>query len=283
MNFVKMHGLGNDFVLINAMSEPNCSRNDWEAVAQKICDRHYGVGADGLILILPALEPGNDIRWRIINPDGSEPEMCGNGIRCFARYVYEQGIVSTASMRVETLAGIIVPEVQVQNGEIVGVCVDMGEPRLERQQIPMAGPAGGPVVGEAVEVNGQIVHVTAVSMGNPHCLIYVDDINSAPLTELGPLMEKHPLFPQKTNVEFVQVCSPDYVEMRVWERGAGPTLACGTGACATVVGSVLNGKTSRLATVNLAGGPLTIEWRESDNHVYMTGPAVEVFTGEWKE
>ncbi|ABZ84680.1 diaminopimelate epimerase [Heliomicrobium modesticaldum Ice1] len=278
MEFVKMHGLGNDFIVVNAMEPPLLDREDWEEIAVRICDRHYGIGGDGLILLFPSDKA--DIRWRILNSDGSEPEMCGNGIRCLARYVYERGIVAKRRIEVETLAGIIVPEIITDAaGAVTGVCVDMGEPRLQRHQIPMVGPEG-PAVNQELVVGDAVVRVTALSMGNPHCLIYVNDIDEAPVTTLGPKVEVHPAFPAKTNVEFVQVVAPDEVQMRVWERGAGPTLACGTGACATVVGSVLNGYTDRKVTVHLAGGPLHIEWREENNRVYMTGPAVEVFRGE---
>ncbi|MZP29038.1 diaminopimelate epimerase [Heliobacterium undosum] len=279
MEFVKMHGLGNDFIIVNAMEPPLLDRTDWEEIAVRMCDRHYGIGGDGLILVFPSDKA--DIRWRILNSDGSEPEMCGNGIRCLARYVYERGIVAKRRIEVDTLAGIIIPEIITDEaGAVTGVCVDMGEPRLQRHQIPMVGPEG-PAVNQELAVGDEAVRVTAVSMGNPHCLIYVNDIDQAPVTTLGPKVEVHPAFPAKTNVEFVQVVSPDEVQMRVWERGAGPTLACGTGACATVVGSVLNGYTDRKVTVHLAGGPLHIEWREENNRVYMTGPAVEVFRGDF--
>ncbi|QGG47970.1 diaminopimelate epimerase [Heliorestis convoluta] len=278
MEFVKMHGLGNDFVIVDARKSPLLERTDWEDVAIKVCDRHYGVGADGLILVLPS-EIAH-VGWRILNPDGSEPEMCGNGIRCFARYVYERSIVTDKVIQVETLAGIIVPEIQVENDQVVGVKVDMGEPIFERSKIPMTGE-GDQVVEEEIDIQGNPVKITALSMGNPHCLIYVDKVEEAPLTEWGPIVEKHPLFPKKTNVEFVEVVNKNEVRMHVWERGAGPTLACGTGACATIVGSVLHGYTDRKATVHLPGGSLAIEWDEKSNKVFMTGPAVEVFQGTY--
>ncbi|MBC9783316.1 diaminopimelate epimerase [Heliobacterium chlorum] len=278
MDFVKMHGLGNDFVIVNALHSPNLERTDWEKVAVRLCDRHYGIGADGLIIIFPSEKA--DIRWRILNADGSEAEMCGNGIRCVARYVYERGIVPKARVEVETLAGIIVPEIIFEDGEIKGIRVDMGEPRLERSQIPMTGPQGK-VIQEELTVDEETFPVTAVSMGNPHCLIFVDDIEKAPVTTVGPKVEKHSAFPQKTNVEFVQVLNHSEVNMLVWERGVGPTLACGTGACATAVGSILNGYTGREVKVHLAGGTLLIEWNEVNNRVYMTGPAVEVFQGQY--
>ncbi|KAB2954480.1 diaminopimelate epimerase [Heliorestis acidaminivorans] len=279
MEFVKMHGLGNDFVIVDARKSPYLEHKDWEEVAIKVCDRHYGIGADGLILVLPSEIA--DISWRIINPDGSEPEMCGNGIRCFARYVYERAIVTNKIIKVETLAGIIVPEIQVNDeGKVVAVKVDMGEPIFERSKIPMTGHADK-VIDEEIDVNGNTVKITALSMGNPHCLIYVDKIDQAPLTEWGPLVEKHQIFPKKTNVEFVEILNRNEAHMRVWERGAGPTLACGTGACATLVGSVLNGYLDRQATIHLPGGDLEIEWDEGSNKVFMTGPAVEVFQGNY--
>ncbi|MDD2421836.1 MAG: diaminopimelate epimerase [Heliobacteriaceae bacterium] len=277
MEFVKMHGLGNDFIVVDAR-RLSIGPDDWESVARRACDRHFGIGADGLILVFSTDEA--DIRWRILNPDGSEPEMCGNGIRCFARYVFESGIVNKPQMTVETLAGIIVPEILFRDGTFWGVRVDMGKPRLQRTRIPMTGPAGM-VISEQLAVGDQLLQITAVSMGNPHCLVYVDDVETAPVTELGSLLEKHPVFPQKTNVEFVQVLSPQAIKMRVWERGAGLTLACGTGACAAVVGSVLNRYTERRVTVHLPGGALEIEWDKAGERVFMTGPAVEVFRGEY--
>lgn len=272
-----MQGLGNDFIFIDCLEEtPEGNLSEW---ARKMCNRHFGIGADGLVLILPS--ETTDIRMRIFNPDGSEPEMCGNAIRCFARYVYEHGVVKKKAIRVETLAGIIVPEVSAEEGRVISVRVDMGEPLLERSRIPMTGPPGQ-VVNESVSVGGQNFYVTCVSMGNPHCVTFISDLKAAPLTEIGPMLETHQVFPKKTNVEFVQVLSRQEVNMRVWERGAGETLACGTGACATGVACVLNGLTDRRLTVHLAGGDLEIEWA-GNNHVYMTGPAEYVFNGIWPE
>lgn len=279
MQFTKVHGLGNDFVLVDCTRQPllPLDRDDLLAeAARRICHRHFGVGADGLVLILPSEKA--QLRMRIFNPDGSEPEMCGNAIRCFARYAYEKGLVKEEEITVETLAGIIRPRVVVRDGKVTGVRVDMGEPRLERHLIPMNGPAGR-VVNELLEVGGRSYRVTAVSMGNPHCVIFTDDASAVPLEEVGPLIENHPAFPARTNVEFVQVVNSREIIMRVWERGAGETLACGTGACASAVAAVLNGYTERRVTVHLAGGDLLIEW-EDNNHVYMTGPAEFVFTGE---
>jgi len=273
MNFVKMHGLGNDFVIVEV--------NSWEEAdtlqpyAQAVCDRNFGIGADGLIAI--GQDPEMDVFMRIFNSDGSEPEMCGNGIRCVARYVYEHKLVNKTSMAVRTLAGPIYPVVKILEGQLVSVTVDMGEPVLDRALIPMTG-VGNNVKVKTTTSHGEI-EFTAVSMGNPHCIVFVPDITEIPVSLWGPELETNGLFPAKTNVEFVQVIGPSEIEMRVWERGAGITLACGTGACATLVAGVLNGYTDRAATIHLLGGDLFIEWKEEDNHVYMTGPATEVFSG----
>jgi diaminopimelate epimerase len=276
--FAKMHGLGNDFVVIDCISHPYDTAA-LVALAPTICDRHFGVGGDGLILVLPSETA--DFRMRIINSDGSEPEMCGNGVRCFAKFVFDQGLTKKTGLAVETLAGVIKPVLHVTNGAVTAVRVDMGEPRLERAEIPMLGPAGE-VVSEALDIQGRTFAVTAVSMGNPHAIVFVDDVKSFPVEKIGPMIEHHPAFPKKTNVEFVHVVRNDYMEMRVWERGAGVTLACGTGACATVVAAVLTGNADRTATVELPGGALQITWDENDNHVYMTGPAALVFDGVWR-
>jgi len=275
MKFTKMQGLGNDFVLVNSLEHE--LSGDLGELSRKVCDRHFGIGADGLVLILPSREA--DIRMQIFNPDGSEPEMCGNAIRCFARYIYEHNIVRKKVLTVETLAGIIIPELVMDGERVTSVKVDMGEPRLERGLIPMEGAAGR-VVDEPVAVDEEKYRVTCVSMGNPHCITFVSDVNNVPLSQVGPALESHPVFPRKTNVEFVHVINRQEVNMRVWERGAGETLACGTGACATGVACVLNSLTDRKVTVHLAGGDLVIEWADN-NHVYMTGPAEYVFTGEY--
>lgn len=275
IEFVKMHGLGNDFIVVDCLTHPY---NVEQLVDNTVylCDRHFGIGGDGLILVMPSTT--GDFRMRIINSDGSEPEMCGNGIRCFAKYVFEHGLTEKTKFTVETLAGPITPVLTLQEGHVTGVCVDMGEPRLERSEIPMNGPAGH-VVNESLKIDGQMFYVTAVSMGNPHAIIFVTDVKKFPVEQYGPKIETNPVFPKKTNVEFVQVVSPDYLKMRVWERGAGITLACGTGACATLVAAVLTGNAERTATVELPGGPLLIHWDDEDNHIYMTGPAEEVFAG----
>ncbi|SHJ96204.1 diaminopimelate epimerase [Desulforamulus aeronauticus] len=276
MLFTKVHGLGNDFILVNAGIGERFP-DDYATLAKEMCDRKFGIGADGLVLLLDSGVA--DVRMRIINSDGTEAEMCGNAIRCVAQYLYEHNIVRKEQIKVETLAGIIVPQVILKNGMVEAIKVDMGEPRLQRAEIPMVGEAGQ-VVNDTLEVDGQKFYITAVSMGNPHCVIFVEDIASIPLHMIGPRIEYHPAFPKKTNVEFVQVLNPQEVRMVVWERGAGPTLACGTGACAVAVAGVLNGLTEKKVTVHLPGGPLQIEWADNGK-VYMTGPAREVFHGEY--
>ncbi|NPV27313.1 MAG: diaminopimelate epimerase [Firmicutes bacterium] len=273
MEFTKMHGLGNDFVIVNGCRETIPS--DYCTLAKKVCDRHFGVGADGLVFILPSERA--DVRMRIFNSDGSEAEMCGNVIRCVAKYLYEREIVKGVFIRVETLAGIMMPEVILENGRVTGARVDMGEPILERQLIPMLGDPGR-AVNEPIIVNGKELRITAVSMGNPHCLVFVPQLDKIPFRVWGPEIEHHPLFPRKTNVEFIEVINPNEIRVKVWERGVGETLACGTGACACVVGGVLNGKTGREVVVHLPGGRLNIEWAKN-GRVYMTGPATEVFSG----
>ncbi|MFP5503394.1 MAG: diaminopimelate epimerase [Candidatus Sericytochromatia bacterium] len=271
MQFAKYQGTGNDFVLVDGLE--GLPALDWAGVAARLCDRHYGVGADGLILVLPG--EAAPFRMRIFNTDGSEPEMCGNGLRCFVRYLADRGLAPEGPFDVETGAGVLKPEV-LSDGR---VRVDMGPPVLERQHIPMGGPRTAQVIEEPIEAAGQRFGVTAVSMGNPHAVIFVPDVAAVPLSEWGPALETHPVFPAKANVEFCQVVSPNEAIMRVWERGAGPTLACGTGACATLVAGVLTERLDHEATIRLPGGPLEIEWA-ADNHVFMTGPAEAVFTGE---
>lgn len=273
LKFVKMHGLGNDFVLIEA---PRIE--DYASLARRICHRRFGVGADGLIVILPSEQA--DLRMRIFNPDGSEPEMCGNGIRCFASYVFEAGMVQKTEFTVETLAGIIKPLLILEGDKVAAVQVDMGKPRLERSEIPMLGE-GSPVINETITIEGTSWQGTCVSMGNPHCVFFVNDVEQAPVATVGPTVEHHPLFPQRTNVEFIEVLNPTELKMRVWERGAGETMACGTGACAATVAAALTGRSERRVTVHLAAGDLQIEWSPDDDHVYMTGPAEEVFRGEF--
>ncbi|MEC0090062.1 diaminopimelate epimerase [Paenibacillus macquariensis] len=274
MEFTKMHGLGNDFIVV--YGEQELPHNASE-LAVSLCHRFFGIGADGLVYILPS--DVADFRMRIINSDGSEAEQCGNAIRCVAKYVYDHGYVTKDKITIETLgAGAQHVQLQVKDGNVEKVTVDMGEPILDGVQIPTT-LQSNPVVNHPLEVEGQLYHFTAVSMGNPHCVIYVEDAVSFDLGKWGPLLEVHPFFPKKVNVEFATVQDRNHVDMRVWERGAGPTLACGTGACATLVSSVLNGKTDRSAWISLKGGDLFIEWNEDDSHVYMTGPASVVYTG----
>ncbi len=275
MRFSKWHGLGNDFVIIDGFEE---SINDLRLAefAVKVCNRHFGVGADGVALILPSAIA--DFRMRLINSDGSEAEMCGNVIRCVARYMVDKGSITHSKMSVETLAGIIKPEVMTNTPDTVRV--DMGEPRLSRGTIPMIGNPNEQAIAVPLQIDDQVFMITAVSMGNPHCIIFVDDLAKVKLEEIGPRVEKHGFFPKKTNVEFVQIIDRANVRMRVWERGAGTTLACGTGASATLVATVLNNKTDRQANIVLDGGTLMIEWA-GDNHVYMTGPVARVFNGEY--
>ena len=274
--FTKMHGIGNDFVVIDAHYRA-LPEDTLPEISRRLCHRKFGIGADGLILILDS--DSADFRMRMFNPDGSEPEMCGNGIRCFAKYVHDHGLTSDRRITVETGAGILPLDLQVSEHRVDSVRVDMGPPYLRRDEIPMGGSGSSPVIGEHIVVDGTDFALTAVSMGNPHAVIFTDDAAAIPLDRVGPRIETHPLFPARANVHFVQVQSTEEITMRTWERGAGATLACGTGACASVVAAILNGRTGRRVLAHLPGGDLLVEWTE-DNHVYMTGPAVEVFEGE---
>ena len=283
INFAKMHGLGNDFILIDYIKkEFLCDDNSYLSYfAKNLCDRNFGIGADGIIFILPSNQ--EDLKMRIFNSDGSEAQMCGNGIRCFAKYVYENKIIQKKKFTVETLAGTITPELVFKNlegEEITGIKVDMGIPKLTRKEIPMLGKENFVVINETLRVNPDYsVKVTCVSMGNPHCIIFVDNVQLLSLQEIGPQIENNQLFPERTNVEFVQIINEREIKVRVWERGAGETLACGTGACAALVAAALNKKTKRKAIVHLPGGDLDIQWR-NNKHIYMIGPANLVFTGE---
>jgi diaminopimelate epimerase len=277
IRFTKMHGLGNDYVVVDAMEKALPEAN-LEALAKAVSDRHFGVGSDGLILVLPSRAA--DFKMRIFNSDGSEAEMCGNGIRLFAKFVYERGYTRERELAVETLAGIIRPRLHVRGGEVSGVRVDMGAPRLARSQIPMKGPDQPKVVGEKLRVGGRRYAISALSMGNPHCVLFVEDVDRTKVEEIGPAIEHHDLFPRRTNVEFAQILGEGEIKMRVWERGAGETLACGTGASAALVAAVLNGLSPRRATVHLRGGDLKVNWNPEDDHIFVEGPAAEVFTGE---
>ena len=276
IEFSKYQGLGNDFILIDNLhiAEPIITPEQ----AAQMCNRHFGIGADGVIFALPGTEDA-EYAMRIYNSDGSEPEMCGNGIRCLAKFIADLSGNSTVnkSYRIHTLAGVIIPQLE-SNG---AVKVDMGKPQLAASEIPTILPEqDGKVVGQALTVGDRHWSVTAVGMGNPHCITFVDDTEAIDLEKIGSAFEHHSAFPQKTNTEFVRAVSSDYLKMRVWERGAGITLACGTGACATVVAGVLNHKCDRTCTVELPGGCLQITWSEADGKVYMTGPAKEVFKGK---
>jgi diaminopimelate epimerase len=278
LRFTKMQGAGNDYIYVDCFSQ--APPRDIPSLARAMSDRHFGVGGDGLILICPSERA--DARMRMFNADGSEAEMCGNGVRCVAKYIYDHGIAVKPVVTIETGRGILTLELDARAGRVQSVRVDMGEPILKSELIPTTLP-GNPPVNAPLEVNGQTWHATCVSMGNPHCVLFVDAITDRHVLELGPTIEKHPAFPRKTNVEFIQVVGPAEAVMRVWERGSGETLACGTGACASAVAGVLTGRTERRLTMHLRGGDLVLEWSEANNHVYMTGPAVEVFSGEWQE
>lgn len=274
-SFTKWQGCGNDFVLVNCFKE-ELAAEDLPALARAVCDRHYGIGGDGLILVLPSETA--DFCMRIFNADGSEAEMCGNGLRCFAGVVYTENLTSKEEFTVETGAGILVPRLCLQNGALRGVCVDMGEPVLEGDRIPVAGFGRARVIEQPIEAAGVRFSMTCVSMGNPHCVIFVDDAEAVPIFELGPVLEHHACFPRKTNVEFAEIRDRSHIRMRVWERGAAVTLACGTGSCAALAAAVLTNRTGRKAEIELDGGKLQIEWG-SDSHLYMTGPAEKVFSG----
>ena len=274
-NFTKWHGLGNDFVIVDIFKE---NISDCNNLAIEVCDRNFGIGADGLVLVGPS--DIADFKMQIFNSDGSEAEMCGNVTRCVACYVYENSLTDKVKFGIETKAGIIKPELIINNNIIELVKVDMGEPILSPNLIPVEIDGRDKIVDYPIKVLNAELKITCVSMGNPHCVIFVDDLNDINLTEIGPLLETHKLFPKKINVEFAQVIKDDYIKMRVWERGAGVTLACGTGSCATLVAAVLNNKTQKKALLELDGGDLTIEWAE-DNHIYMSGPAKLVFKGSY--
>lgn len=278
MKFLKMHGAGNDFVVMEAM-DGSFDQVDLPQLSRQICDRHFGVGADGLILVRPGSTA--DLRMQIINRDGSEAEMCGNGIRCFAKYAYDHGLWNQTTLRTETPAGTMVVELNIKGQVVESVRVDMGEPILEPSRIPVDVPdSDDRPVRVDLHVDGGDFRGHCVSMGNPHCVVYVDDLDTFPLTVAGPQIEHHPLFPRRTNVPFVQLHSDSELKVQVWERAVGATLACGTGGCASVVASHLLGLTGRDVTVRLPGGVLQILWA-SDNHVFMDGPAANVFEGDY--
>ena len=276
MQFTKMHGLGNDFIMLNGI-ENNLSSVDLPALGIRLCNRNFGIGADGLIIIEKSTIA--DAKMRIINPDGSEPEMCGNGIRCFAKYIYDTGITIKTELSVETAAGLMRPTLRLDNNIVKEITVDMGEPHLQRKEIPMLGNSpDDKVIDYHIVVDSITIPITAVSMGNPHCVVFVDNVKTTDVKNIGPQLETCKQFPKRTNVEFAQVLNKNNIKMRVWERGAGETLACGTGACAVAVAGVLTNQTGKTVSVELPGGKLKIEWL-TNNHILMTGPAVTTFTG----
>lgn len=278
MDFVKMHGLGNDFVFIEDKTGQD---KDYTALARAMCNRHTGIGADGLIVIVDSRVA--DVRMRIINSDGSEAEMCGNGIRCFAKYVYDNGIIEKKRFTVETPAGIMEPEITVgADNKAELITINMGRPSFNRSEIPMEG-ADGRVLNEDLCVNGANWKITSLLMGVPHTVTYVDDVDSVDIEKIGTLFEKHEAFPKHTNINFAQQMDDRTVKVRTWERGAGATLACGTGSCSVAVASFLNGRTGREVDIQLPLGTLHIEYREEDGNVYMTGPAAVSFTGTWPD
>ena len=275
MKFTKMHGIGNDYVYVNCFKE---TVKDPSAVAKFVSDRHFGIGSDGLILIKPS--DIADCEMDMYNLDGSQGAMCGNGIRCVAKYAYDYGIVNKTSISVATKSGVKYLDLSIRDGKVSMVKVNMGAPILQASLIPVVSESEQ-VVNAPIEVDGQIYHFTAVSMGNPHAVTFVENVMEYPIEKYGRVSEFHPIFPDRVNTEFVEIVDDSHVKMRVWERGSGETWACGTGASATAVACVLNGKTDRKVDVELIGGTLTIEWNAEDNHVYMTGPAEFSFDGEW--
>ena len=275
MKFTKMQGCGNDYVYVNGMEEKIPPEKKPELV-RRLSDRHFGIGGDGVIFINASVHA--DFEMEMYNADGSRGEMCGNGIRCVAKYVYDYGLTDKTQISVETLGGIKYLDLTVEDGKVVLVKVDMGKPELKSDLIPIISE-NEKVIDEPIEVDGQVYHMTGVSMGNPHTVIYVDDVKNLDLEKIGPKFENHERFPKRINTEFVHCIDRNTVEMRVWERGSGETLACGTGACAVAVASILNNLTDTRVTVKLLGGDLQIEWDREKNHVFMTGPAKVVFDG----
>ncbi len=275
MKFTKMQGCGNDYVYVDGSRE---KASDKAELAIRVSDRHFGIGSDGLIFINPSEIA--DFEMEMYNADGSRGRMCGNGIRCVAKYVYDHKLTDKNPLTVESFGSVKTLWLTVNNGLVERVRVNMGEPILEAEQIPVNTGESGRVIGKKISADGREYQMTCVSMGNPHAVVYVDDVSAVEIEKTGPCFEKNEIFPESVNTEFVQIVDRNRLKMRVWERGSGETLACGTGACATVVASVLNGLVDRKVKVELLGGELEIEWNEEDNCVYMTGPAVEVFSGE---
>jgi len=274
MRFIKMHGAGNDYVYVDCFSQ--APPGDPAGLARRVSDRHFGVGGDGLVLILPSAVA--DARMRMFNADGSEAEMCGNAVRCVAKYVFDHGLVRKPTLTVETGRGVLSLDAELAGERVARVRVDMGEPILQADKIPTT-LAGSPVVNAGLDVGGRKLQVTCVSMGNPHCITFVDRLSDEWVLGIGPKVEVDPHFPKRVNAEFVEVVSPAEIRMRVWERGSGETLACGTGACATLAAAVVTGRSDRKARLELTGGTLDIEWDEVSNDIFMTGPAEFVFDG----
>ncbi len=277
MHFTKMHGAGNDYVYVDCFTHP--VPDNPEKVARRVADRHFGVGGDGLILICPSDRA--DAEMRMYNADGSFSEMCGNGIRCVAKYLYDHSLVKKEILQVESGGTVYSLALTLKEGLVDRVRVDMGEPVFSRDDIPTLLP-GDKIIDAPLSIEGQLYRVTSLSMGNPHCVLFVDRATDDWVLGVGPKIEKHEAFPNRVNIEFVEIHSRTRLTQRTWERGSGETLACGTGASAVCVAGVLTGQTERKVTIDLLGGQLELEWDESDNHVYMTGPAVEVFSGEWR-
>lgn len=278
--FEKWNGLGNDFVIVNGAEEVI---ENYSSAAAEVCDRHFGIGADGLVILLPCEQEGIDFEMRIFNSDGSEAEMCGNATRCIAKYIAANQLSDKKELHILTKAGIIIPALVDMSDGSIGVRVNMGKPRLIPSEIPVISETEEMIVAEPITAGEDTFRMTTVSMGNPHCVIFVDDIAKIALSEVGPKLETHERFPRKINVEFAEVLNRKQIRMRVWERGAGITLACGTGSCATIVAAVLNEKTERQAEIILDGGTLHLEWAEKDGNVYMTGPATKVFAGIYEK
>ena len=275
VKFTKMHGCGNDYIYVNCFTE---KIEEPSVIAKKVSDRHFGIGSDGLILICPSETA--DFKMRMFNADGSEGKMCGNGIRCVAKYVYDNGMTDKEVITVETLSGIKTLQLAVSEGRVQAVTVDMGSPVLTPSQIPVK-CEGDRMINQPVSVGGKEYYITCVSMGNPHAVVFTEEeVTALNLEKTGPLFENHEIFPDRVNTEFIHVIDEKTIDMRVWERGSGETLACGTGTCATAVACILNGKTEDEVTITLLGGDLIIRWDREKNVIYMTGPARVVFDGE---
>lgn len=276
MKFTKMHGCGNDYIYVDGARE-QIPQDQKPEIVKRLSDRHFGIGGDGVIFINPSEEA--DFEMEMYNMDGSRAEMCGNGIRCVAKFVYDEGLTDQTSISVISCGKIKYLDLFLEDGQVSTVKVNMGTPILKASDIPVISN-GDEVIGERIEVEDKIYEMTCVSMGNPHAVIFMDDVSTLPLDKIGPLFENHVRFPKRINTEFVKVLDKEHVQMRVWERGTGETLACGTGACAVTVACILNGLTKEQVTVKLLGGNLQIQWDRKENVVYMTGPAVTVFKGE---